>query len=192
MKKIILLLSIFILLSSFIYGIDCDNLTTDIVISVDSEPYVNKVNDFLATLPVIYKTQIVKCWSYVSSVDGQVQQTNPQKEEYSETFFSLTKKEEPRDYFTAQNGIVNAYFTQKNLVSYTQFILGVRCVSETTGDVIMGEKCITPVYKELKGVTARTVWSVNNMDMLIIFFIFLLIALIFIGMYWRKFRKLVK
>jgi uncharacterized membrane protein (DUF485 family) len=124
------------------------------------------------------------------SKDGQIQQTNPQKTEYSKTFFSRPKRQEDREYFIAQNGMVNVYFTQKNLVAYTTFVLGVKCVSETTGDLIIGEKCITPYYKELAGgVTARSVWAVENMDMLIVLTVVVIILLILLGMFWRNIRR---
>jgi hypothetical protein len=186
MKKIFMIGWLFLLvMMGMAFADNCTNLSTQIEIQIDSEPYVNRQVDFLAVLPSGYATQSVKCWTYVKK-DGNIQQTNPQPLSYSQTFFSRSKPTETREYFTAQNGMVNAYFTQKNLVAYTQFILGVRCVSDTTGDLLLGEKCITPYYKDLKVVPARSVWAVENMDMLVVLAFVVVILIIFAGAIWRK------
>lgn len=187
MMKWIFLFVILLLSIPFSFAVDedCQNISSDILIQLDEEPYIVDKNAFLGILPDAYKTHSVKCWSYVEKQDN-LQQTNPQMQEYSETFFSLPKPIESREYFTAQNGVINAYFTQKNLVSYEQFTLGLRCVSEDNGDVIMGEKCITPLYQDMKGVVARSAWATENAEILFIMGLFILIAVIVAGMMWRK------
>jgi hypothetical protein len=187
MKKIILLVLMLFVFSGVVSAVNCSQLSQNISIDIDEQPYVNEKNDFLAVLPASYRTQSVKCWSYIVK-DGQYQQTNPQKTEYSKTFFSTAKATETREYFTAQNGVVNAYFTQKNLVAYTEFVLGVKCVSENTGAMIIGEKCITPYYKELKQVPARGVWAVENMSMLVVITFFVILFIILLGYAFRKGR----
>lgn len=177
-----------LLFVNIVYAVNCSTLDTTISIEIDDKPYIAKQNDFLAVLPVEYRTQSVRCWSYVTA-DNNLQQTNPQPVDYSKTFFSFAKKTESREYFTAQNGIVNAYFTQKNLVAYTEFVLGVKCVSETTGDIIIGEKCITPYYKEMKSVGTRAVWAVENMDMMVVLLFVIIFLIIFMGYYWRRIKR---
>jgi hypothetical protein len=171
---------------------NCTSLPHNITIQIDAEPYISPVVNFMAYLPSAYKTQSVKCWSYVSSVEGNIQQVNPQKTEYSKTFFSFPKSQETREYFTAQNGVVSAYLTNKNLVSYTTFVLGVRCVSENTGDTIIGEKCITPMYNDLKAIPARGVWTVQNMDLIVILIVFGIFALIILFMFWDSIKRMLK
>lgn len=170
MKKLILYGGMILLLMCNIVNavdLNCSTLPSDIDIQMDSEPYLSSTMSFLAVLPDAYKTDSVRCWSYVRSMNGNYQQTNPQKQEYSKTFFSTAKKQESREYFTAQNGVVNAYFTNKNLVSYTEFVIGMRCVSTTSGDTIIVESCFTPYYDDMRRVSARSVWAVRNMDMLV-------------------------
>jgi len=189
MKKLLIIGLLALLFVNIAYAqTNCSSLDTTIEIDIDDRPYVADQTDFLAILPSSYRTHSMKCWSYVKA-DNNLQQTNPQPLGYSQTFFSRSKKTETREYFTAQNGIVNAYFTQKNLVAYTEFVLGVRCVSENTGELIIGEKCITPYYKEMKTVTARSVWAVENMHMLIFLAFIVIIIIIFVGYYYRKIKR---
>lgn len=180
MKKILLII-LAMLIIPMVYG-ECDNLTTDITISIDSEPYLEKKINFLAVLPTEYKNHVIKCWSYVER-EGNIQQLNPQKQEYSRTFFSLAKRVEDREYFSSERGVVNAYFTNKNIVAYTNFTLVLSCVSENTGDTIIGEKCITPVYNDLKQVPARGVWFVQNSETLVVLGVFILVCLIVLVMF---------
>lgn len=188
MKKTILLFGLMVLfIANIVYGVNCSALVTDIQVDIDDEPYLDDKVDFLGVLPSAYRTQSVKCWSYIKR-DDQYQQINPQVKEYSQTFFSRAKETEDREYFTAQNGMVSAYFTDKNLVAYTEFVLGIRCVSENTGDMVEGEKCITPYYKDLKQVPARGVWAVENMEMLVIITIAVIFLLILAGYFYRKIK----
>lgn len=175
----------FALVSAFASAVNCTNLTTTVVIDIDPQPYVSTVTSFFATVPNPYHTTEFKCWSYIKA-DGEVIQTNPQKTEVSKSKLLLfSKRTEDREYFTSQDGVVNAYFTYDNLVSYTEFVLGVRCVS---GDIsLVGEKCITPQYKELKGIPARGVWTVENMDMIIaMVFVLLIIIFLFFAIISRR------
>ena len=186
LSYILVVLTFFVILCFNVVAVDinCSSLVSDVIIEIDEQPYFNDVNSFLAVLPNEYKTHSVKCWSYVTR-DGQLQQVNPQKTSYSKTFFSLPHQVEDREYFTATNGVVNAYFTKKNLVSYTQFILGVKCVSEVNGDTIIGEKCVTPYYQDLRAVSARSVWGVQNMSMLVPIGVAGILLLMVIGVSWR-------
>ena len=182
-KKIIYIMMMFFIVS-VVSATNCTNLTTDIEISIDPAPYSSDTISFFATLPSIYSTTEFSCWSYIKA-DDEVIQVNPQKTEISKSKLLLfSKREESREYFTSQNGVVNAYFTYDNLVSYTTFVLGVRCVSG--GVSLIGEKCVTPTYKELKNVPARGVWAVDNMDMLVVLVFVIIILIIIAGAIWRS------
>lgn len=176
-----------LIIVSFVSAVDCNNLTTDITIDIDPIPYASDVVSFFATLPSQYSTTEFNCWSYIKA-DDEIIQVNPQKTEVSKSKLLLfSKREESRESFTSQNGLVNAYFTYDNLVSYNEFVLGVRCVS--SGLSIIGEKCVTPTYKELKGVPTRGVWAVENMEILIVLIFVVFIVIIIAGAMWRKMSR---
>lgn len=180
------------LLVSSAYSFNCSSLVTNITIEIDDEPYINEMTDFLAVLPQEYSSHIVRCLSYVKSMEGNLIQVNPEMTEYSESKFTVPfteKRVESREYFLSESGVINGYITYKDLVSYTQFVLEVDCVSLTNGDTIIGQKCITPYYKELKSTGTRAYWALENADMLIILVIFGFIAIVFLGMFYRKIFK---
>lgn len=173
-----------ILISCFVSAVNCTNLTTVISIDIDPQPYVSDVTSFFAVLPSEYHTTEFNCYSYIKA-DDKLIQVNPQKTEVSKSKLLLfSKREESREFFTSQNGVVNAYFTYDNLVSYTTFVLGVKCVADSVS--LTGETCITPQYKELKNVPARSVWVVENMEMLIVITFVVIIAIIILGTIFRK------
>ena len=178
-----------LLLITAVHSENCDNLTTDISLDIDNEPYINEINSFFGILPEAYRTTELKCWSYVYK-DNNIQQVNPQKTEYSGVKLPLFKhREETREYFTSENGVVNAYFTYKNLVAYTTFVLGVKCSLPDNTELI-GEKCITPVYKEVKEPVVRGIWFVENAEMLFILFLVLLIVVMILSVLYRRTKRL--
>ena len=137
-------------------------------------------------VPDINISNSTKCWSYVKK-DNKILQTNPQKKSYTQPLF-MGKEEETREYFQPVQGKVNAYYTQENLVSYTQFVLGINCVSDD-GTEVTGETCITPTYEELKHVKTRAVWFKDNTDMMVVLGIVGIILLAFIFSVLKKTRK---
>lgn len=191
MRKTIFIHTLILLLIVFeVFGtVNCSNLITDISIDIDDKPYINPKTSFFAELPLEYATQNMRCLSYVKSLEGNIIQINPEKKEYSEVKIPIFRKEEEtREFFTALNGVVNAYITYLDLVSYTGFLLEIECVSDT-GVSIIGQKCITPYYKELKNVGTRAAWSLQNADMLIILIIALAVIIVFLGVFYRKLFK---
>jgi hypothetical protein len=190
MRKVILYMMMALALIVSVTAVNCSGLPDDITIEIDSQPYVSDMMSFFGLLPSSYHSQELQCWSYVRvEGDGEYIQVNPTKVAYSDAKFPLfSKREENREYFTSKNGVVSAYITYDNLVAYTEFILGVRC-TDSDGDDIIGEKCVTPYYKELKGVTTRGLWATENADMLIILIIVALIVIVLLGGIYRKVFK---
>lgn len=191
MKKqiIIYILTSLLLIISVLGSENCSTLQTDIFIDIDDEPYIVEKNSFFAILPEAYRTTELSCISYVYR-DGNIQQTNPQKTEYSDVKIPIfRKKEETREFFTSQNGVINAYYTYHNLVAETTFVLGVRCSLPNNNELI-GEKCITPKYQDLRMVPARGVWVTNNAEMVFILILVILVVVIFLGYLYRKTKRL--
>lgn len=193
-KKSILVITFILLFILLVVNvnatINCSNLITDIEISIDDEPYINKKTSFFAILPSQYVTHSMKCLTYVKSFEDKIIQINPQTIKFSEVVVPIFRKqEESREFFSAEEGVVNVYITYRDLVAYTQFVLEIECISEDTGVSVIGQKCITPYYKELKNVGTRAVWSLQNADMLIILIIVIVIVIVFLGAFYRKIFK---
>jgi hypothetical protein len=187
---VLLYMMILLVSSVSVYSLNCSTLNTSISIDIDSEPYVNPTTQFLAVLPEQYRSQSMKCLVYVKSVNNTIIQINPEKTEYSQVWIPLfSKPEETREFFSAQDGVVNAYITYRDLVAYTQFVLEVECISENTGDKVIGQKCITPLFKGLENVGTRAVWGVQNADMLVIISVVVIIVIIVLGTMYRKIFK---
>jgi len=160
--------------------VNCTYLSTDITLNVDDEPYLNDRIDIMADINISNAT---KCWSYVKSENG-VLQTSPRKTVYSDSLF-FAKKSESREYFTPVNGRINAYYTDENLIPSKQFILGVSC-SLDDGSVVSGEQYITPRYDDLRKVTARTVWGVTEIPVLLFVSVLVLIVIGLVIYAWKK------
>lgn len=190
-KKIFIYISMCIILLYTVVAYNCMSLPSDIVIEIDQAPYIQEINSFFGVLPNDYKTTALPCWSYIKDSNDDIIQLNPKKTDIVEGRFSFSKKrEESRENFLSENGVVSAYFTYNNLVAYTEFVLGVMCVDNATEDEIVGEICITPQYEEMKRVGTRSVWIVNNAEMLTIMFLALLIIIMFLGAIYRGTKKL--
>jgi hypothetical protein len=149
------------------------------------------MNSFFGVLSNQYRDEVFSCLSYIKISDDEIVQVNPQKKDYSEAKVPIfAKKEEDREFFTSQNGVVSAYFEYRELVAYTEFILGLECVSLTTDTRLIGEKCITPQYKEFTGTLTRSVWMTENAEMLFILLLVIVMIVVFLGWTWRKGKKL--
>jgi len=150
----------------------CVTLETAITVTSDSEPYLSSKMDVIADMNVSNST---KCYTYVKSENG-ILQTNPKKTDYSDSLI-MAKPIETREYFTPVMGKINAYYTDENLMVGKEFILGVSC-SLDNGTTVAGEQYITPQYNDLRESTARSVWFVNEMPILIG-----IIALVLVGIW---------
>jgi hypothetical protein len=160
--------------------VNCTYLSTDITLYVDNEPYLNDRIDILADINISNAT---KCWTYVKSENGLLQ-TSPRKTVYSDSLF-FAKKSESREYFTPVKGKINAYYTDENLIPSKQFILGISC-SLDDGSVVSGEQYITPRYDDLRVITARTVWGVTEVPVLLFVSVLVLIVIGLIIYAWKK------
>ena len=161
--------------------VNCTHLEGNIIIFADERPYLKDKIHFYATINISNAT---KCWSYVTSEDGKLLQTNPQRTEYSESLL-FRKEEESRDYFEPVNGIVNAYYRKENLMSYQRFKLGIKCALDN-GTIVNGEKWVTPEYDDLRRVTTRSAWGAREMSMLIITFVIVVCLIVFVVWAWKK------
>jgi hypothetical protein len=113
------------------------------------------------------------------SVQKNMIQTNPEKKKAG-SVFSATASEselpEIKGYFTVTNGIGNVYYRDADIVAYNDFLMVIKCNSNSTE--LVYEEQITPQYKEpFKSAPARTVWLIQDMQTTIIVIVFAIILL---------------
>lgn len=155
-------------------------------IKCDSEPVLKKKMYCYATINLTNSSGF-KCLSYVRQHD-KVMQTSPLYVE-SESLLDVLKsdawgfKTDTREFFQDYNGIVNFYFTNKNVVAYTGYILGLICNSGT--ERLQSEMHITPLYEGSATIVARSVWL---KDEFIIYFVIGFMVMIVVGIivFWRR------
>ena len=118
------------------------------------------------------------CISYVKTTDNQVIQTNPS---YSKANNALLQSSyDDRQYFAADNGLVNVYWTNENLViDGRQYVFGIDCAGATR---LRGEKLVIVGYESLNAPVTRLFWVNNNIMGLVLGAIFLCVIVFIIGL----------
>lgn len=162
--------------------IDCDTwlpcsfLGDDLNCDYDINPLINIAgNKIYWKCNIENGTSSYNCISYVKE-QGAIIQSNPQQKIYSIGVVALPQ--ETRQYFSADNGLVQPYFTTENLQSNKTYIFGVQC-SNSNGS-ITAEKYVTPMYRDLDALASRSLWVSQNLGYIFggVIFIIILIALI--------------
>lgn len=124
------------------------------------------------------------CISYIKTDLNQIIQTNPVYTKATNAL--LQSKYDDRQYFPADNGLVNVYWTNENLIiDGRQYIFGIDCAGNTR---LRGEKVVTIDYENLNSPITRIFWasSANNVTGIVAFFIILIILVIVAGFIWRQ------
>lgn len=117
--------------------------------------------------------------------DGRLVQTNPQQAIYGASLL-IGKRQETREFFTTSNGLLNAYFTNKNIETDHQFRVDAIC---SNGSIIYtSQNNVKPFYDTASSVLNRTIWAKENSTYLILAIIFVVIALGLIGYAWNRIR----
>lgn len=151
----------------------CNFLGDDMSCDFDVNPLINVGgNKIYWKCSITNATGDYNCVSYVKQA-GAIIQTSPQQETFSSGIFA--RQQETREFFTADNGLVNPYFTTENLYPNITYVFGVQC-SYANG-TLKTEQYITPSYRSLEGVAYTGVWLKDNIGYLIGGFILLIIII---------------
>ena len=161
--------------------ISCDYLVDDMTCDFDVNPLINIVDNKIYWKCSTGDTQNYNCVSYVKQ-DGAIIQTSPQQTSYSSGI--IPREQENREFFTAQNGLVNPYFTTENLNSNVTYVFGVEC-SYNNGTLV-SEHYVTPMYRNMDSLAARSVWITQNAGYIIGGIIFLIIIIAVIALVVRR------
>lgn len=138
--------------------ISCSYLRNDFNCPYDLNPWIDLAGNRISWYCSLPNGTDYHCISYVKQL-GQVIQTNPQQKTYSSGVMPV--EQETREFFTAQNGLVNPYFTTTNLKANVTYIFGVEC-SSPSGSLVT-EHYVMPIYRSLDEVASRTVWLKDNL-----------------------------
>lgn len=148
--------------------VSCDYLNQEFGCDISEDPFYNGKVEYTCTLP--YNGSEFNCLSIVSYDLDDILQVNPQKEEKSDAFFG-NNKVESREYFQTNLGLLNAYYTDKNLAADTSFVVTTRCTDGI--QTLENQKLVMPELEPLQDIPAWGIWARENFP-----FIFLLILLI--------------
>jgi len=153
----------------------CDYNNNDFTCYISDEPYINDKMEYTCTLP----TGTFECINTITYGFDDVLQVNPQKTEKTDGVFSFNRNIESRESFTTRNGLLNAYFTKKNLLADNNFVITTYCSNETT--TITHQKQITPTIKNLDSTNTWLLWGKRNIPYLFIILLLLILGAMLIG-----------
>jgi len=152
-------------------NISCGYLSSQMDCDYDINPLIDVIGNRLYWKCTMNSSITdYSCISYVKQ-EGFIVQTNPQQKTYSSGL--IPREQESREFFVAQNGLVNPYFTTENLKSNVSYVFGVQCSYQ--GGKLTTEHYVTPLYKNLDELASRTIWVKDNSGYLIGALIFLVV-----------------
>lgn len=143
--------------------VSCTYLVNDMDCGYDINPLINLLNGKIPwKCSITNASQDFSCISYVKQ-QGAIIQTNPQQKTYSSGV--LPQEQETKEYFTAQNGLLQPYFLTEGLKSNTTYLFGVECSSPS--GKLTTEHYIVPMYSNLDVIAERGIWVKDNLGYII-------------------------
>ncbi len=118
--------------------------------------------------------------------DGRLLQTNPQQVAYN-TGLIGSKRIETREFFTPSNSILNAYFTDKNLLTEKEFRVDVVCSDGSS--VLTSQNLVTPFYNTASGVLNRVNWAKDNIGYLMVILVIVILAVGLLAFFYWQFKR---
>jgi len=157
--------------------VSCSYYHSDFNCSISDEPYIRQKMEYTCLLPT---GSVFECVNTVSYGFDDILQVNPQKTERTEGgLINIKGNLESRESFTTNNGLLNAYFTDKNLVAETTFTITTTCSNGS--NTIKHEKAITPKIKDLDKTPTWLLWGKNNATYIVILLLLLIVASLILG-----------
>lgn len=162
----------------------CDYYDNDFTCLISEEPYItNQKIEYTCFMP---NNNDYECINILSHEQDEALQVNPQKKEKSSGLITLNTNIETRESFTTTNGILNAYYTDKNLLPNEQFVVTTIC--NDGNNSYQSQTSITPIIKDLDGTNQAIIWAKNNAGYIFILFLLLILLAFLIGSVWKQLR----
>ena len=153
----------------------CSFLTQDFVCVIPALAELRSEMAFTCLLPSDDFTCVVNVYE-----DGRLLQVNPQAKDYATGLFTLKgERIEDKEYFSPNNNVVNAYFTDDNLLTDKAFMVETSCSDGS--QVIKSQYMVEPFYNTLGGVNNRLVWAKDNAIYMMIAGLIVVLVALFIG-----------
>lgn len=171
------------------YYTNCSTLNNDFEISYDSSCDMGIMFDKCYWNIDLNRTNSsFNCMSYVLTNESKLIQSNPVYTQKTNPLIQLSRTDyEDRQYFTAQNGIGQIYFTKENLIfDGRDYIFGVKCADNN--EVLSSERIVQVGYENLNTPITRTFWVESQMSAIVITILAIIIISIAIFIIWRIVR----
>ena len=159
----------------------CSYLTVDFNCTIPSNVEFKDKMSYTCVLPF---NDNFSCVNEVYE-DGRLLQVNPEYKDYT-TGLIGGKAVELKTAFTPSNNLLNAYFTDKNLLTDKTFTVKTVCSGDS--GVLSNEIIVTPFYEGVSSVINRGVWLGNNAGAVILWVILGLLLVVTLGWAVKKSR----
>ena len=157
--------------------VSCQYFESDFNCTISSVPYMNNKMEYTCTLP---NNDEYSCINYITYGLDDVLQVNPQKiERVQGGLINIDGILESRESFTTTNGLLNAYFTKKNLVADNDFTITTICSNDN--ETLTHQQLISPTLKNLDKTPTQLIWIKDNMTYIIILILILIAIAILLG-----------
>jgi len=154
----------------------CEYLTQDFACSISEEPYIKNKIEYTCTIT----NGDYECINYISYGLDDILQVNPQKTERTQGgLINVDDILESRESFTTTNGLLNAYYTNKNLVAETSFVLTTICNNDSSS--LTNQKLITPKIKNIDSTAPALIWAKDNATYIVVILLLLIVVSLIIG-----------
>lgn len=127
------------------------------------------------------------CMSYVMDSLSGVVQVNPQKDTKASSLISLESDTEERSSFEIENGLVNVYFTNENMV-FDGRSYGFKVKCSDGNDTYEYTKLYNVEYESVKAPITRWLWIKDNLVGLVLGFVLISFLVGIIGMIYYQLR----
>lgn len=147
--------------------------------TLDTTPFLKKKIEYTCKLP--YNNTEWECINTVSNQFTGILQVNPQRTERTTGLIVLSTNLETRETYTTTLGLLNAYYTNKNLIPNSPFILTTTCRTPT--QELIHQEIITPQIRPPVEIPNIMIYIRDNAGYLIgLLFLLLITAAMIFGL----------
>jgi hypothetical protein len=164
----------------------CLNVTTDFLVNHPLTcEYDLKSDDKCYFSYDLNRSGDWKCIGLVRTENGDLIQTTPEYTAKVDTIITLGSSDyENREYFTAYNGVGQAYFTKENLIfDGRSYVFSIECSNGTNR--LQSDHLLAVEYSNLNTPVNRGVWAISQMGVIIFSLIGIVILLIVFAFLWN-------
>ena len=156
------------------YVQSCTQYAQQINCTADPTPVLNDKINVVCTIP----DNKTYCCIVNTYQGNNLLATSPEYKQTSQSILSLSSQQETRTCFTPSAGLLNAYYTQKELRPDNNYKIEVLCTN-TLGQAIKYQTPVNPVYHSVDWLPYRLKWF-GTSPITIIFTILVIIAILLV------------